>query len=232
MSRKAPPMPPLSERAPSGVPPVTMPTLPPQPCRRRRGLLALGVLVVAGGGLLASHVVAQLDDRVPVVVIVRDVPTGQRITKQDVATAMVRAEETVATVPAHELDQVVDMTAAVDLKSGMLVQSKTITDEMRPTAGEQLVPVALKPSRLPARGLQPGDTVLVVLLTDDQSGPTATTRSSTSTGIAATVDRVTDAADTDGLVVVDLIVGSSQGSQLATHAAQDQVALVLTPRSS
>ncbi|GAA3120089.1 hypothetical protein GCM10010466_08640 [Planomonospora alba] len=216
-------------RTAGGAPPVTVPRLPGQPRQRRRGMVVFGLLIIAGGGALTYHGMGKLSDRVPVVVMARDVAVGQEITRSDVTTAMVGADETVATVPGHELQRVVGMRAAVDLMSGALVQRKAVTDRLTPAQSQQLVPVAVKPSRLPARGFAPGDMVLVVPAPGTQTA--ASTRSTTRTEIEAVIDQV-KGPDTDGLVVVDLLVGGDDGSRLATLAADGEVAFVLNPRRS
>ncbi|MFC0860949.1 SAF domain-containing protein [Sphaerimonospora cavernae] len=226
MIRKSVPAPP--QRAGDGVvPPAQLPNLPAQPRQRRRGWLLLGVLVVAGGGVLGYHTVNGLTDRVPVLVVTRDVPLGQELTAHDVTTTLVGVDDLVATVPARELRRVIGMRAAVDLVGGMLVQPKLLTDRLTPLGGQQLVPVAVKPSRLPARGLRPGDSVLVVAAPDGQAVPT--TKAAATPRIEAVVDQV-KGPDTDGLMVVDLIVNGTEGADLAARAAEGPVAMVLNPR--
>uniref|UniRef100_UPI000A515FA1 SAF domain-containing protein n=1 Tax=Sphaerimonospora mesophila TaxID=37483 RepID=UPI000A515FA1 len=209
------------------VPPAQVPKLSAQPRQRRRGWLLFGVLVVTGGGALGYHTVNGLNDRVPVLVMAHDVSLGQQLTARDVATTMAGVDDLVATVPAGELQRVIGMRAAVDLVGGMLVQPKLLTDQLTPLSGQQLVPVAVKPSRLPARGLRPGDSILVVATSDGQGMPTI--KSSAMPRIEAIVDQV-KGPDTDGLMVVDLIVSTTEGAELAARAADGQVAMVLNPR--
>lgn len=211
----------------STVPPVQVPRLPRQPRQHRRGLLLLGVIVVAGGGVLAFHTINDMSDRVPVVVVTRDVAVGQQITSNDVTTTMVGADNVVVeTVPGRELRRLIGMRAAADLVTGMLVTPRLVTDQLSPTDAQQLVPVAMKPSRIPARGLKPGDPVLVVPAPDVQAEPS---KSDIPPGTEAVVDQV-KGPDTDGLVVVDLLVASTDGPSLATLAADGRVALILNPR--
>ncbi|WP_182900997.1 hypothetical protein [Microbispora sp. H10830] len=73
--------------------------------------------------------------------------------------------------------------------------------------GQQLVPLALKPGQLPARGLRAGDRVLVAAeLTDPGQETRAVVKD-----LPAVVDRVGE-ADPDGVRVVDLLVGLVAGS--------------------
>ncbi|RBQ21194.1 hypothetical protein DP939_00175 [Spongiactinospora rosea] len=202
---------------------MTVPKLPHQPRQRRRGLLLVGLLAMTGGGVLAAQTVQQLSSRSLVVVMTRDVPIGRQVTANDMATTLVGAEPGVATVPGDRLPQIVGTRAAVTLLAGTLLSPKATTDQLTPAPQQQLVPIAVKPSRLPARGFAPGDPVLVM------PAPDPTTRRIVPTGIAAVVDQVKE-PDTDGMVVVDLLVSDMDGPKLASLAADGRVALVLTPR--
>jgi hypothetical protein len=200
------------------IPPASL-RLPRQRRHGRPAMIAVSVLLAIIGALTADFVVHQLSDRESVLVILRDVPIGQQITAQDVTTTMVAADPQVATLPARELNRVIGMSATADLHVGELLSTRTLTDRLTPGAGQQLVPVALKPSRLPARSLKPGDPVLVVL------APTVPHRA-----IEATVDRIAPANDSEGLVVVDLLVATANSELLAQQAADGQISLILTQR--
>jgi hypothetical protein len=221
---------PTSSAQPSSngeVRPAQVPKLLPQPRQRRRSSLVLGALVVAGGTALAAHTVNQLSDRQSVLVMTQDVALGQPITAANVSTAMVGADQNVAMVRGEDLSRVIGMRAAVDLMRGMLVQRRMVTDLVTPLADQQLIPIAVKPSRLPARGLRPGDRLLVVLRPEPQSVP-ADVKEPTA-GIEAVVDHV-KGPDNDGLMVVDVLVAKSDGPKLASLAADGQVSLALNPR--
>ncbi|WP_345580278.1 SAF domain-containing protein [Nonomuraea rosea] len=203
-----------------------MPKMLPQPRQRRRSSLVLGTLVVAGGAALAAHTINGLSDRESVLVMTRDVALGQPFTAENVATAMVGRDQIVATVRGQDLKQVIGMRAASDLMTGTLLQPRMVTGQVTPVGDQQLIPVAVKPSRLPARGLRPGDRLLVVLRPD---GQTVSDGEQSSVGIEAVVDH-TKGPDNDGLMVVDVLVNKSDGPKLAPLAADGQVALVLNPR--
>ncbi|MEV4170181.1 SAF domain-containing protein [Nonomuraea sp. NPDC049709] len=207
------------------APPAQVPKILPQPRQRRRSSLVLGALVVAGGTALAAHTVNRMSDRESVLVMTQDVALGQPIAADNVSTAMVGADQDVAMLRGEDLPRVIGMRAAVDLMRGMLVQPRMFTDHVTPLPDQQLIPVAVKPSRLPARGLRPGDRLLVVLrpegqVASDEEAPD---------GIEAVVDH-TKGPDNDGLMVVDVLVSKSDGPKLAPLAADGQVALALNPR--
>lgn len=205
------------------APPAKVPRMPPLPRKRRPGMLAFALVVVIGGAIAAGQGVLEFTDREPVVVMARDVPVGQQITRADLTTAMIGAESGVLLTPAREMKSVVDKVAAVSLTRGMLITSGAITESVNPTTGHQLVPVAVRPSKLPARGLKPGDLVLVIPAQEN------TTPDPKAKWIAAVVDKV-KAPDTDGLAVVDLLVNEADGPLLAQQATGGHVALVLSPR--
>ncbi|MDX3099981.1 SAF domain-containing protein [Nonomuraea angiospora] len=224
MARKS--QPDATRQANGEVPPGQVPKLMRQPRQRSRSALVLGALVVAGGAALAFHTVNQMSHRESVVVVARDVALGQPITAEDVSTAMVGVDQTVATVRGEDLRRVIGMRAASDLMRGMLVQSRMVTDQVTPQGDQQLIPIAVKPSRLPARGLHSGDRLLVVLRPEGQAVPDS---KQPSAGIEAVVDQA-KGPDNDGLMVVDVLVSRSDGPRLAALAADGQVALALNPR--
>jgi hypothetical protein len=209
------------------LPPAQVPKLLPQPRQRRRSSMALGALIVLGGMFLAFQVVNRMSNREPVLVITRDVALGQPITSENVSTAMVGGDESVAVLRGQDLPRVIGMRAAADLMSGTLLQRRMVTDQITPLANQQLIPIAVKPSRLPARGLRPGDRLFVMLRPESPSVPDVREPSG---GIEAIVDH-TKGPDTDGLMVVDVLVNRTDAPKLGPLAADGQVALALMPRS-
>jgi hypothetical protein len=202
------------------------------PRQRRKGMLALAVLLVALGALLATYVVSSMSDRNSVIVLRRDVAVGMPIAAADVTTAMVSVDRTVRTIPGSQLQDVVGKIAATDLKSGTLLTVSELTVARSPGQGQQIVPVALEPARIPARGLAPGDSVLVVVTQGKTaSGDGAGRPAQGGADVRATVDRV-GRPDADGRIVVDLLLSAQAGPSVARQAAAGGIALVLTPRSS
>ncbi|GGP14142.1 SAF domain-containing protein [Nonomuraea glycinis] len=196
----------------------------PLPSRRSPMMLVAGVALTALGALVAWQVYGVASQRVPVLVMARDVPVGQQIQAQDLRTVALGVDPAVQSVDAAGKSALIGKRAAVDLKAGSLLAQTHVTETLVPGPGEVVVPVALKPSRLPARGIQPGDRVV------------ATTASTTEPGRGvpqdhpAKVDRVGQ-PDVDGLVVVDLVVPAQAGTTLARQAADGQIALVLQSRA-
>ncbi|MFF4128318.1 SAF domain-containing protein [Microbispora rosea] len=205
----------------------TRDTVTPLPLpRRRRSPMFLLVVVFIGAGVLAGqYAYTELDQRSPVLMVARDVPIGQVITADDLASVQISADPQIATVPAGRLAKTIGRVAAADLTAGALLAETQTTDAMTPGPGQQLVPLALKPGQLPARGLRAGDRVLVAAeLTDPGQETRAVTKD-----LPAVVDWVGE-ADPDGVRVVDLLVGPGTGGFIAREAMGGHIALILTSR--
>ncbi|MFC5829519.1 SAF domain-containing protein [Nonomuraea insulae] len=183
------------------------------------------MLTIVGGMVVAFQTVNRLSNRDEVLVVTRDVVLGQPITEANVSTAMVGGDQTVAMLSGQDLPKVMGMRAAADLMSGTLLQRRMLTDQVTPSAEQQLVPIAVKPSRLPARGLRPGDRLFVMLRPENPAVPSV----KEPVGIEAVVDH-TKGPDNDGLMVVDVLVNRSDAPRLGPLAADGQVALALMPR--
>ncbi len=200
------------------------------PRKRRPGMIALAAALV-GAGILASVALYNRENRqVPVLVVTTAVPVGSVITSADVGTTTVAAGPGVQTIPARQLSQVVGLVAATSLRPGTLLASSELTSKLPPGPGQDLVPVALKPSGLPASGLAPGDQVLVVATPSGSSG--SGTAPVLTSPVAAVVEAVNSVPDQDGDDVVDLLVTSGSGPSVAEQAATGQIALIVTSRAS
>jgi hypothetical protein len=224
---------PEPEPASNGPAPVVPGThLRGLPRKRRPGMIALAAALIGAGILASAALQAREDHQVPVVMVTASVPVGSVITSSDIGTTTVAAGPGVQTIPARQLSQVVGLVAATALRPGTLLAPSELTSKLPPGPGQDLVPVAIKPSGLPASGLVPGEQVLVV------ATPAAAASSGTGAApvltspVAAVVEAVNDVPDQDGFDVVDLIVTSSEGPPVAEQAATGQIALVITGRAS
>lgn len=201
-------------------------------------MLLLSVLLIGMGALIATYLVDSLTDRVSVVVLARDVPVGTQLTRDQLSTVKVSVDSTVKTIPARQLDQVVGQIARVDLQQGTMLAPSQLTGEASPAPGQQVVSAALKQSQLPARGLRPGEPVLIVATSGSGGADPApaagnpAAANSAAGGLPntqATVDRVSQ-PDADGVLVVDLLVQETSGPAVAKQASLGRIALILTAR--
>ncbi|HEY1325176.1 MAG TPA: SAF domain-containing protein [Streptosporangiaceae bacterium] len=195
-------------------------------------MLVLGLLLMVVGALATGYLFTGMSDRTAVVVVTRNVPVGTQITAADIATTRVATDSGVAVIPGRQLDQVIGRFASVDLRKGTLLAPSEVTNQLAPRPGEQVVPVAVKVGQLPARGLRPGDQVLVIA-TPSQQGQDETTSGNGAAPLGqdtpATVDQVSS-PDADGAVRVDLVVDASAGPAIARQASTGRLGFILTPR--
>lgn len=194
----------------------------PLPGRRRPMMLVASVALTALGALVAWEVYGVAGHQTPVLVMTRDVPTGQQLEAQDLSTVAMGMDPAVQSVNADDKSTVIGKRAAVDLKAGSLLAPGQVAEILTPAPGQVVVPLALKASQLPARGITSGDHVVITVV---PSGAQAD-RGQLSLDHAAYVDRVSQ-PDADGLIVVDLVVPASDGTALARQAAAGKVAVVL-----
>lgn len=204
--------------------------------RRRPGLIALSVALIASGGLSGALLFTASGQRTAVLVVARDVPVGAAITDADLAPASLALDPAVKAVPVANRAGLVGQRAAVALKAGSLLSPGQVTAVSLIKAGEQLVGVALKPSQLPASRLAPGQKVLIVSTPDPaQAGGGKPAEAGAGTAGApktqsATVVAVGQPAPATGVVVVDVAVAASDGPALAARVATGAVALILAPQ--
>ncbi|WP_371640798.1 SAF domain-containing protein [Streptomyces virginiae] len=201
--------------------------------RRRPGLIALSVALIAAGGLSGALLFTASGQRTAVLVVARDVPVGAAISDADLAPASLALDPAVKAVPVAKKKTMVGQRAAVALKAGALLSPGQVTSVSLVKAGEQLVGVALKPSQLPASRLAPGQKVVIVS-TPDAAGQAAGGKPAEPVGapktVAATVVAVGVAAPATGVVVVDVAVPATDGPALAARVATGAIALILAPQ--
>jgi hypothetical protein len=202
------------------------------PRRRRPGMIALALALVGLGILASAAIYTATNTRVPVVVMTGYVPAGAPITAKVVGTASVSISPGVQVIPASQLSQVVGEVAGTTLHPGMLLASSELTTLRPPGAGDVLVPLAFKPSMLPASGIGPGDRVLIEATPGDQGqAASSTSAPALSAPVAGVVEAVDLVADADGYDVVDVLVAKASGDAVAAQASTGQIALIVTKRA-
>ena len=218
----------------AGPPPVATSagrrTVPPAPpavrTRRRPGVLAAGVALVAVGALGAAYLAQVVGQTVPVVAVARDVAAGEVIERADLTIADVSSDPALSPIAGSELPGLVGQRAAVALTAGSLLTEAAVTDQVLPSAGQSLVGVALTAAQLPAEPLRAGDHVRIIDTPVSQGEPPATTPDS----IAGQVVSVSG-PDQAGLIVVNVTLPSGRAADLAARVATGRIALVLDSRA-
>ncbi|MFF4248934.1 SAF domain-containing protein [Streptomyces sp. NPDC001822] len=200
--------------------------------RRRPGLIALSVALIAAGGLSGAVLYSASGQRTAVLVVTKDVPAGTKLAKTDLSEASVALDPAVKSVKASLASDLVGQRAAVDLRAGSLLTPSQVTDKSLVGPDQQLVGVSLKPSQIPATRLKPGQKVLVVSTPDADAAA-----AQQETGIerkpktlTASVVAVGAPATGTGNVVVDVAVPVKDGPALAAQVATGNVAVIVDAR--
>jgi hypothetical protein len=200
------------------------PVAPPR-TRRRTGILAVGVALVALGALGAAYLTQAVGGTVAVVAVARDVAPGEVVQAADLTIADISTDPALSPVPAGQLQSVIGQRAAVALTAGSLLTDAAVTPTVVPTAGRSLVGVALTAAQLPAEPLQSGDRVRIVDTPTTQGEPPTTAPATIAGEVASVVG-----PDDTGLTVVNVTVPAGQAADLAARVATGRVALVLDSR--
>ena len=205
----------------AGVNPPPGQALPTR--QRRRGLIAVGVLLVAASALVAAMLYSNAGGKVTVIVTARPVAVGHVIVRADLTTAQL-SENSVPAFAAAHMDRVLGKVAAVGMVAGQVLNPDMITDRAALPADSAVVGVAVKPGQLPADGLQAGDSVMVVILAPTNGTGSTSTAPTVLAATAPVVGSVVLPA-TSGYVV-SVAVPKSQAAQLAAASSSGSVALV------
>jgi SAF domain len=211
--------------------PIRVGQLRPLPRKRRPGMIALAVVLIGAGILGGAALYQHVNHQVPVLVITTAVPAGTAVTSADLSTTSVTVGAGIKVIAARQEGQVVGLVAATDLQPGTLLAASELTTSLPPVVGQVLVPLAVKPSALPASGLATGDHLIVVPAPGAQGSGNSASVPVPGRAVAGVVEAVSRGADQDGLDVVDLLVPANLGSGLAKEAATGDIALVVTHRS-
>jgi hypothetical protein len=191
-------------------------------------VIALSLALIAAGGAGVAVLLLQVEDRTDVVTVVRDVQVGQVLTEQDLGKASVSLDPAVKAVRADDMASVVGKRAAVELKPGSLLAPAQVTKDSLVRAGEQLVPIGLKPEQVPATALVPGQKVRLVHVPAPgvaESGKEP--GKDVAQSITGRVVKASKAAPGTGVVVVDVATTADDGPTIAAWVSADALRLVL-----
>jgi hypothetical protein len=183
--------------------------------------------LIAAGGAGVAVLLLQVGNRTEVVTVVRDVQVGQVLTEQDLGKASVALDPAVKAVHSDDLDSVVGKRAAVELKPGSLLAPSQVTKDSLVKAGEQLVPIGLKPEQVPATALVPGQKVQLVHVPAQGATDTGKTSGTAPQTIDGRVVKASSAAPGTGVVVVDVATTAEDGPTAAAWVSAGALRLVL-----
>ena len=199
--------------------------LPLRTRRRRPGYIALAVALVVGLGALGGYFYREAGSKTSVVVVVNEVPAGHQLTRADLSTVDVAGG--VTALGAASLASVLGQTTTVTVLPNTLLQRSMLTDGPLLAADEAQVGVEVTGGQLPAGGLTPGDTVLVLRLPDSSGarGASAPTQATTLVERATVFDTAEDPSDASGTLVT-LVTPADAAPEIATASNDKLIALV------
>ncbi|MGW2027926.1 SAF domain-containing protein [Streptomyces decoyicus] len=220
---------PRPARANAPGPARSQPVAPPRVAARRRrpGVIALCVLLIAGGGVGGALLFLESGQRSQVLTVARDVPVGAKVTDQDLGEASVALDPAVKAVPSADRDRIVGQRAAVALKTGSLLSASQVTATTLLRQGEQLVPVGLKPEQVPASALSPGMAVQIVRVPGEGQVAKGFGDEDQAQPVTARVVQVGRPAPGSGAVVVDVAAASTDAPTLAAWVSTGNVRLLV-----
>ncbi|SHN42713.1 SAF domain-containing protein [Cryptosporangium aurantiacum] len=219
-------------RSATGTPTQTPVTSGPVPAPRvvgqrrvRTGHLGLAVALVAIGGLLAAFAFYAATRTGDYLAVARPVAAGATITAEDLAVVQVNSTVGLTPLAASERGSVVGKRAKVSLVPGTLLTKDQLTDVELVGPGQQQVGIGLKPERMPAKRLSPGDKVQLV----STPAPNATSdEPDSSETFAATVVDTSPRTDNDATTVLYVAVSANDAPRVVELAAAERLGVVLT----
>ncbi|MEU3502697.1 SAF domain-containing protein [Streptomyces hundungensis] len=209
--------------------------LPAPPRERKPALAALAVLLILIGALGATVLVLRAGDRVEVYQLTRDVPAGHAVSKGDLTTVMVAADNHIDYIRPEQYDALTKLRAKSNLYEGSVLVGQMFAAGGGTEVGKAAVGVSLKEGQYPTN-LKDGETVAVYRVgTSAGSGKTSTggANSGSAGGSSPLVQRavVSDVGTQDksfgsGNLAVTLTVNTSEAAAVAQAASAGEVAVV------
>jgi hypothetical protein len=210
---------------------------PPSPTKHRRGgLIGLAVLLIVGSAAVAGLLAVRLDSRSAVLVAGRPIAIGQQISRADLRATRV-ASEGLTLLPASDSNQVIGKYAAQAIPAGRLLDAAMLQKQGYLVAGKVAVGVAVPPGRMPTNGLQQGDKVQIIRVTDGRPKVLvdAAVVSTPPADPSARGGGLIGGGSSQGsgsAAVATVIVSAEDGPAVAAGSAANELSVVLVERGS
>lgn len=200
--------------------------------RRRPALAALAALLIALGGVGSWVGFSLLSERVQVLMVVADVPAGTQIGEEHLGQTRASLEPGVKSVPVADKGKVVGKRAKVALTAGSLLNRGQVTSEQLVKAGEQVIPVGLKPSLVPASSLAPGQPIQIMRVPGPDGSVDEPSKGNGNQDAAAVVEarvvKLGEAQPGSEVTVVDVAVAAEDGPSVAAWSSQERAAVAVS----
>ncbi|MGW1542420.1 hypothetical protein ACWCPM_19665 [Streptomyces sp. NPDC002309] len=207
--------------------------LPTPPRERKPALAALAVLLILVGALGVTTLVLQAGDRIEVVQVTKDIPTGESVSDSNTTSVMVAADDSINYVRWEQLDSLKKLKAKSTIYADTVVMGQMFAAGESLPAGKASVGVALKEGTYPSN-IKAGDTVAVYNVesaagSDDSESDSGTTPSGGLLVENAKVNTKADRSDatvSTGNLSLTLLVDQDDAAAVARAAASGAVAIV------
>lgn len=208
-------------------------SMPGQPRRSRSwGLVVLAAILVIGTGLAVAAYGLSAGKKVSVLAVGESIAKGQTIERDDLVSVSVSG--VAKSIPVTDIDKVVGKTAAVDMVEKQVLTDAMLTSTPTPREGESSIGLSLDPTRVPAAGLEAGDTVSVIAVPGaDASGTGSKEAESAIDSPEVLADNVLVYAvegetTANGAVFLTLIVPAEDAARIAAYSTAGRIAVVET----
>ncbi len=190
-----------------------VPVRPRNPAR-----VAIAVLLVVGSALLTMQLYRSAGERKPYLVLVNDVPVGQRLTDADLRTAEIATDIGVNAVPASNRAAVVGQVVRNPLTKGQLLTTDALATESVVPEGKAVVALSVPEGVVPD-GIRSGDRIWLIVRNSDDPGAVAG-------AVDATLYNLTSSQSAAGFITVTALVDVGRVNTVSVAASSERVSIV------
>jgi hypothetical protein len=190
-----------------------VPVRPRNPAR-----VAIAVLLVVGSALLTMQLYRSAGERKPYLVLVNDVPVGQRLTDADVRVAEIATDIGVNAVPAGDRATVVGQVVRTPLTKGQLLTTGALATDAVVPAGKAVVALSVPEGVVPS-GLRSGDRIWLIVRNSDDPGALAG-------AVDATLYNLTSSQSAAGFVTITALVDVGRVNTVSVAASSERVSVI------
>jgi SAF domain len=190
-----------------------VPVRPRNPAR-----VAIAVLLVVGSALLTMQLYRSAGERKPYLVLVNDVPVGQRLTDADLRTAEIATDVGVTAVPAGNRASVVGQVVRTPLAKGQLLTTSALATDSVVPQGKAVVALSVPEGVVPDN-LRSGDRIWLIVRSSDDPGAVAG-------AVDATLYNMTSSDSAAGFIIITALVDVGRVNTVSVAAASERVSVV------
>lgn len=183
--------------------------------RRSPKLIALGVLLMALGGLTAGLLYSQGTHQRAVVTVAEDIQRGAVLQREHLKIVEISGAEDLGGVPADQIDELVGKQTTTDLPKGSFPAPRHFS-ALRVDTSKHLVGLRLPRGRLPTAPMPPGTKVRII--------SSASAKDSTQ----AVIMSAPSLNQHDDSYTLDVLVPSPMAEHVARLGANDKAVLIVT----